>query len=112
MGNAITRLVVAACLIAMVLGQTGCMGTQYSRLAGGEDHFGKWPYQAVATDCLAVKDTFKGCFGKDPTMYPVFGVFGFVSLPVDCVVDTILLPLDLVLWPCGYKKNERLWMSF
>ena len=109
-----TALKMGTSLLAalQIVGAVGCAGTQFSRGYSGYDRFGKWPYQAVAIDCYAAKDTFKGCLGDDPTMYPVFGLLGLVSMPVDICLDTILLPCDLILWPLGYQKCTNLRMPF
>jgi len=94
-------------LIAIVtIIQTGCLGTSYSRCSQAADSFGKWPYQAVVTDCDATKYVVKGDLGM------FAGLYGIVSLPMDFLCDTVLLPLDLFLWPFGFRKSENIHISF
>jgi len=70
---------------------TGC-GTLVSRT--GHTSFGAYPYQAVGTDVAVIaveKPEVKG--------------LAFISIPLDVVVDTVLLPPDLILWIAGHKKD-------
>ena len=75
------------------LNLSGCLlGTAYSR-SGGENSFGKYPYMAIAVDVKAMGS-------------PAAAGWGVLSIPLDLVIDTVLMPVDLVLWPLGYTKEK------
>jgi uncharacterized protein YceK len=90
--------------VLMLILTSGCAGTLHSRFdrvqSTSSSCFGKWPYQAVVTDFVVVKN-------KHP-----LAIVAAVSFPIDIIIDTICLPLDLVLWPFGFEKNPDLKMKF
>jgi uncharacterized protein YceK len=69
----------------------GC-GTMLSRT--GNTSLGAYPYQAVGTDVAVVA-----------VEKPDLKVLALVSIPIDVVLDTLLLPPDLILWVVGRKKD-------
>lgn len=70
---------------------TGC-GTICTRYPGGSDGVGARPYEAVVQDAVICKSV-EGC------------AMGILSMPVDIALDTVLLPVDLIAWPYGCKKQ-------
>ena len=80
-------LVLVFCLVFI----SGCLGTISTRDKG--NFAGGYPYQAVAFDGYCVAEA-RGNLAPG----------GLVSMPLDLVVDTVLLPIDLLLWPFGFKK--------
>ena len=82
-------MAISAVLITVML--TGC-GTLVSRT--GHTSFGAYPYQAIGTDVAVVA-----------VEKPDVKVLAFISIPLDLVLDTILLPPDLILWIAGHKKD-------
>ena len=93
--------------IAVCFTVSGCLGTIHTRQGDSVDFAGQFPYQAVATDVNSIVNGVE----NDNFGFFFFG-FGLMSLPVDCVLDTLLLPADLVLWPCGFKKRDGIKPSF
>jgi uncharacterized protein YceK len=92
--------------MALVL-MPGCVGTFAARQYGGQgadhsDGFGKYPYQAVAND-IDVMENELPCAPTDGDMTLAYALF-VIGLPFDFVADTIMLPVDLIGWPCGYKN--------
>jgi uncharacterized protein YceK len=69
------------------------MGTLQTRT--GQDFFGSYPYKAVVADLYYA-----------PQDVTVMCLAGILSLPVDVVVDTGFLPVDLAAWACGYEKDS------
>lgn len=70
---------------------TGC-GTLVSRT--GHTSFGAYPYQAVGTDVAVIA-----------VEKPEVKMLAFVGIPLDLVLDTVLLPPDVILWIAGNKKD-------
>lgn len=80
----------------------GCFGTYATRFMANDrskdtSWVGKYPYQSIASDFNTAAHPRHG--GAVITMISI------VSIPFDLVVDTILLPVDLILWPMGLKKD-------
>lgn len=73
---------------------TGC-GTFLSRT--GDNFFGAYPYQAVGTDVAYVAEG-----------HMEMKVATFLSIPFDTVLDTLLLPPDLIFWLKGKEKDGLL----
>ena len=57
--------------------------------------FGGYPFQAVVVDYQ-----IEAASRNEGNSYVVLG-----SLIIDLVVDTVLLPIDLVAWAFGYHKR-------
>ena len=80
---------------------SGCAGTIVTRFGGSvnDPHFGAYPYQAPVIDLKLM-----GAGGK-------LGLFefevGILSLPLDIAIDTVFLPVDLIMWTFGCKKNQE-----
>jgi hypothetical protein len=101
--------ILAAFIIFMCL--TGCMGTYMTRIEPINGSFcGKSPYESLAADGFLVSHIGGGRDTSTNGSYDngmgAFAWFGLFSIPVDFVVDTVLLPIDLIAWPLGYKKGE------
>ena len=90
---------IARCLLALALllagvASTGC-GTAFSR--SRHDFLGAYPFEGVAADALMVV----GVINPDNE---AVALYGLISLPIDLVVDLVLLPADLVAWAFGQSK--------
>ncbi len=72
----------------------GCVGTIFTR--GTYDLCGRYPGAAVALDA----DFIIHPDGKHDTQ-----VLGLLSIIPDLVIDTALLPIDLIAWPLGYRRQ-------
>ena len=66
------------------------------------DFLGAYPYAAVGDDFSMTYDLMSGHVPSDGFKFVYY--FCLPSLPCDIVFDTVLLPVDLITWPCGYKK--------
>jgi hypothetical protein len=92
-------------LLPWVLSASSC-GTMFSR---SQDHtFGRYPFEAVAKDGVMISRCFEPKVqvgGADLPGYTLT-LWGLFSLPVDLVIDTLALPVDLVAWACGNHKND------
>lgn len=68
---------------------------------------GAYPFAAVWTDGLMVGQMFSGrvVFRSFDMSGVEVGLWGVVSLPVDLVLDAVLLPVDLVCWAFGARKD-------
>ena len=65
------------------------------------DFVGAYPYAAVGDDCSKTYDLLAG----QRTLYFKFAYYLCLpSLPCDLVFDTVLLPADLIAWPCECEK--------
>ena len=84
-----------SCVIASFM-LSGCLGTFSSRDC---DVVGKYPGMAIAEDFRVM-----GTPGPYGTGW--LAVIALISLPVDIVVDTVLLPVDLIAWPFGLKRFD------
>jgi uncharacterized protein YceK len=94
-----------------LVAQSGClMGTLATRTDRVEQTsetkqevspFGGIPYAATGSDLAGLQD-----FNDQDDVGPIAASLSFVSIPLDFVVDTICLPIDLILWPCGFRKNN------
>ena len=104
----IRGMVVGGCLpITVLLLSCGCLGTYVSRtecLDKG-NVVGKWPYQAVAQDVVVIAEPFRNNDELRREAARTFAVYGLVSIPVDLVCDTVVLPVDLVTWPFEFQKS-------
>ncbi|HEY9049939.1 MAG TPA: YceK/YidQ family lipoprotein [Gammaproteobacteria bacterium] len=81
---------------------SGCFGTYNTRImdhnqAKDTSWAGKYPYQAVALDVDAAANPRHGG--------AIVTIISIISIPLDLVVDTILLPVDLIMWPLGFEKR-------
>ena len=76
----------------------GC-GTVCTRSTCGYNTFGARPYEAVAQDVMVIGDT------KCESLSIAVGTFCFISAPIDIVLDTAGLPIDLVAWMYDCKKQ-------
>jgi uncharacterized protein YceK len=85
-----TKIVTSACVIILLICSLSGCGTIVSRT--GEQKFGAYPYQAVGTDVVLL-------------FLPPITIPAAVSLPADAIIDTILLPADLIHWADGDKKD-------
>jgi hypothetical protein len=86
-------------VMQIVVLSSGCAGTLHSRFDRTESAsvrcVGKWPYQAVATDVVAVKNKRS------------LASVAAVSLPVDFVIDIqSAFPLILCFGILGYKRTQ------
>lgn len=95
-----------AALLALALLSTSC-GTVLTRTRG--DVFGYYPYEALVADArligygLGFDIEIQG-HGDRMTADDGIGG-GLISLPIDLVLDTIALPIDLVAWAFGCDKR-------
>ena len=93
-------VVIALCTLSL----TGCAGTMMTRShepmenASTAPHsmFGGYPFQAVVVDFQIESRS-----NNEGNIYEAFG-----SLATDLVVDTVLLPIDLVAWLFGCHKRS------
>jgi uncharacterized protein YceK len=83
------------CMIVPLL--SGCVsGTHLTRVANPGHFAGKYPFEAVAVDIASLSG--------DANPILDVGVWGLLSLPLDIVIDAVLSPADLILWPFGVEK--------
>src|SRR5687768_1267295 len=82
---------------------TGCVGTLTSRSNPESDWVGKYPGEAIACDVYLMKEAIK--FADPQDTESRMGL-AMMSLPFDIAFDTIMLPVDLAVWPCGYSKHK------
>jgi len=76
---------------------TGCvLGTAGTRVANNGDAVGRFPFQAIGSDIEALFSA--------PAPHVDLRVVALISLPLDLVVDVVLSPFDLILWPFGFRK--------
>lgn len=99
-----TRPVAAALLLLFAL--SACVGTGRSRLEAsqrtGRDFFG-WPlYDSVAEDVDVIVTG-----GSRPKATSLERAFAYPSLLVDLVLDTVLLPLDVIGGIYGMDKRPK-----
>ncbi len=84
----------------MLIGLQGCAGTGETRIKNSGNWAGAYPGQAIASDFELIVNP--------PQSVPIpryfFVVAAILSFPVDIVADTVLLPVDLALWPFDFKK--------
>ena len=84
-------------VIFLIFFLSGCIGTATTRcLSKNGSVFGSKPYQAVSQDIEFNKE-------NETTLDKFYMLFLF--LPVDAIIDTILLPVDLIAIPFGKKKE-------
>ena len=92
---------------------SGCIGTIGTRSSSDRSpgsFAGYYPYEAVCADVAIAGKMPGGCGGAPGS--PLAGLdfiaamLGIFSIPCDLCFDTILLPADLVAWPCGYEKRS------
>ena len=78
------NIVVSAILIMVI---SGCAGTAITRQnTQDKSVVGGYPYKAVVYDVAEM------------------GFFGICCIPLDFIIDTICLPIDLVTWPFGCER--------
>lgn len=93
-------------LLALVLGSalSACMGTIHSRAEtsdrSGRDFFG-WPLYDAVVDDLGVMVNGRG----HRTVSGLERALAYPSLPVDLVLDTVLLPFDVIAGLSGFDKR-------
>jgi len=92
------------CLCVSSVFMTGCFGTILSRSCDLDDayFFGKPVYGAVGylPNSAHVDDW---CGTGRILMAP----YVLVSIPMDFILDTAFLPVDLVAWGLGYEKDNN-----
>lgn len=95
-----------ACLVACSL--LACCGTMMTRERG--DRFGAYPFAAVASDLIWMSRIGEG-LQENPRVPalllngPGLFVSGLLSLPIDLLLDSTMLPFDLVGWAMGGRKD-------
>lgn len=85
------------------LSMSGCVGTILSRTPDGNENvsfLGAYPYAGVVIDFRLASLTRSGQLGDFSGPLPL------ISIPLDIVIDTVLLPGDLIAWPFGYRKRD------
>ena len=89
---------------AVILTTVSACGTFDSRLAGGL--VGAYPLQAVGTDLWLIAQVGQGERVLMGLLVNGRGmmVCGLLSLPIDVVLDVMLLPCDVVAWILGIRK--------
>jgi uncharacterized protein YceK len=87
------------CVLSVSL--TGC-GTIVSRCQA--PHFGAYPYEGVLIDCVAPAGLLTGSRLSTSDRLGFSAAF-IASLPFDAVLDTLLLPPDLIFWIAGKHKE-------
>jgi uncharacterized protein YceK len=115
-------------LLVAALPCAGCIGTLATRImtkdaeegAEAEDgdgsFIGAYPYASAAADIRVIQDAFDmtshGATGEGVTERSSgvgCGVIGIIvgvgSIPLDLVIDTVLLPADLIGWSFGLEKT-------
>jgi uncharacterized protein YceK len=96
------RNIILLFLLCTVLSGGCAFGTAVTRMNIDKLNtplFGKYPYAAVVGD-LKIVPTIGSHHEGD-----FFGGLALISIPLDFVIDTLLLPIDLVAWPFGFKKD-------
>ena len=118
------KLIIQIIFLFVCSCMTGCLGTIMTRMADGggigeteygNDSFGTPLYAAITEDIVCTGELFEGrnydkffdCSDTWGHLSLLGGLWGFCSLPVDVVCDTVLLPIDLIAWTCGYDKRKR-----
>lgn len=86
---------------------SGC-GTLFTRCGDNGNVIGKYPYSAVGKDIDMIASVESGVGYTILLIAPS----GLISLPIDIVVDTVLLPADLIAWPFGLSKDTSNPLSF
>ena len=92
-------------VLALAASWSGC-GTIYTRT--NRSPVGRYPFDAVALDLWMLPMAFTGRHevlgeskhGKQLT------ALGLLSLPIDLVLDTVLLPVDGIAWLFGAIKRD------
>lgn len=93
-------------VLSLALLSTSC-GTVLTRTRG--DVFGYYPYEALVADAkligysLGFDIAIEGTLNRTPADDGLTA--GLLSLPLDLVLDTIALPIDLVAWAFGGDKR-------
>ena len=82
-------LTLALCYIVC----SGCAGTVFTRMTNSP--FGQYPGEAVYLDAK---------FIISPDLKHDSPLVGLLSIIPDLVIDTLLMPIDFVAWPFGYKR--------
>ena len=87
----------------VVFSFAGC-GTVETRVPGYADNRSVgWPlFDAVVTDCWYLFGAHGDGVGHDPMFLPFF----LLSLPVDCAIDLVLIPVDVIFGVLGYNKHS------
>lgn len=88
-GNLMTSAVVVI-VAAVLLSGSGCCSIGARMETPPEDHY---PYMGVTTDLQMMEFLV----GYDPSRGPAAALaWGLIDLPASFVVDTVLLPVDLI----------------
>jgi uncharacterized protein YceK len=86
--------------ITMMLLLQSCIGTASTRFQN-DSFVGAYPYSAVGTDLVLFGENL----GKPAHLGGFIALPSLISIPLDLVVDSILLPIDLITWPFGLRKT-------
>lgn len=90
---------------ALAAGACGTLATRQEPPYG--QPFGAYPMAAIGYDFVMMARAF----GPGTELWggqiggPVLMVVGLASLPIDAVMDVILLPVDIVMWVSGKEKK-------
>lgn len=93
-----SRRIALPFLAAMCLGSSGCIGTIWTRQCAPV--VGWAPYSAVTADIHVMVYGESSCRAGPVEVLAVF------SIPLDLVLDSVLLLPDLVAAAMGFKKGE------
>lgn len=94
--------------MGVILTTQGCIGTlntRFSSMYHQHDFVGAYPYAATEDDFSKTWDLISGHRSEYSWRFVYY--FCLPSVPCDLLFDTVLLPADLVAWPCGYKKEYQ-----
>jgi len=97
-GIILKRAVTVMAFALMTCLNSGCVGTVFSRMPSSpmESPFGRYPGDAVVLDVKFMSE------GDDKYHSALVGALSIIP---DIIIDTVLLPIDLIAWPFGFKKN-------
>ena len=91
---------IACCLT----GTTGCLGTVGTRFitANEGDWAGEYPFKAFVYDVKTIASDWH----SDHTFGIGIPLLATFAWPWDIATDALLLPVDLILWPFGFRKKS------
>ena len=102
----------AALVLGAALLVTPSCGTYFTRVVGPvQGHFppvGWWPGMAVAGDAVGIAKITDLTWGGANDESGVYSLMFLLNLPVDLVIDTVLLPFDLLGGLAGWEKGFSL----
>ena len=97
-------LVLGAALL--VLPSCGTFATRVAGPLGGySPPVGWWPGEAVAIDAVGISKITDLTWGGANDESGVLALMFLLNLPVDLVIDTVLLPFDLLGGLVGWEKE-------